>query len=124
MNVTGEREKLWVNHHEREDGSTWDDYNVGISTKKQDGSYTNMYVRLKFAKAVQLPDKIHNGCFVTFKGFLTVDSYKDKNGNEVKKPMIMAMEATIDDGERKYVPSYDDVAEDYGFEMADDSIPF
>jgi len=124
MNVTGEREKLWVNHHKREDGSTWDEYSVSVSSKNQDGKYTNAYMKLKFAKAVSLPEEIHNGSLVTFKGFLTVDAYKDRTGNEVKKPMIMAMEAQIISPEQKPTPSYDDVAEDYGFEMADDEIPF
>ena len=123
MNVTGEREKLWVNHHEREDGSVWNDYAVSVSSKNKDGSYKNVSVKMQFAKSVQLPEVVHNGSLITYKGFMTVDSYKDRNGNEVKRPMVMAMEATIE-GEKKPVPSYDDVAEDYGFEMADDEIPF
>lgn len=126
MDIKGTNEKLWVNHHQRDDGSTWDDYSVSASSKNQDGSYTYAKIELRFAKSVPLPGKIHNGSRISFEGFMSARSYRNRNGEEVKIPVIIVTKAAIENNEPRQAPqpAYDDVAENFGFEQADEEIPF
>lgn len=119
MEVNGTNVRLWVNERQKRDGGKWFDYSVGISKKKEDGSYESVYLKTKFTKDVILPEVIENGASITFSGFLSIDKYTDKDGNEVKKPMLVINSASFDNAPRKYADIPDD-----SFSAADDDIPF
>lgn len=119
MDVTGNNVKLWKNEHAKQDGSKWFDYSVGVSKKKQDGSYVNTYMKVKFGRDIFVPDELPNGTQVDFEGYLTVDHYTGREG-EVKKPMIMITSAKFHDLPDTKRDGYD--AD--GFSEAMDDIPF
>ena len=70
-------------------------YSTAISNKKQDGTYTNMYVSVQLPKNIELENKtvieITNG-FLSF--------FKTKDG--LSKIKIVVMEFTTDE-EQKYI---------------------
>lgn len=124
MNITGEDTRLWVNERQRADGSKWFDYSVGISKKTEDGHYVNTYMKVRFAKSVNIPTDLPNGTKMDYEGFITVDSYTDKEGNEVKRPMAMITKADFYiEGQRPKTVEYseDQIA---GFSAAEEDVPF
>lgn len=59
-------------------------YSTSISTKRQDGTYDKMYIRLQLPKNTD----VENGTFIEIeKGFLSF--YKDKNGLSKIKIIVM-----------------------------------
>ena len=125
INVSGSNVKLWKNERQGKNGNHWFDYSVGISKKAKDGNYVNSYVRVKFSSKLGIPEDIPNGAQMDFEGFLTPDVYPDRNGQEVKRDMIVITEAKFhdlyqnDDGYSG--ESYEGVD---SFASAADDIPF
>lgn len=121
MDVSGNDVRLWINEREGRDGAKWNDYSVSISKKKDDGSdqFDNVYLKVRFAKSVQIPAGIQNGELMTFDGFMTIDKYTNRDGNEVKRPMVMITRA--DFGAKHPAPAQEEVD---GFTAAEDDIPF
>lgn len=113
MDVKG-KSKVWANEHQKRDGGVWYDYNISISKKKQDGTYTNAYMRAFFTKDANAPEPIPNGSWMEFEGYLSVDEYESK-GMLVKKPMIMVTKAVFPDLKADVPDS---------FSQAEDDIPF
>lgn len=62
-------------------------YSVGLSKKKQDGTYENFYIGVSFKKGVELPNKTK---ITVKKGWL--DPYKTKEGKDGYKLFIMEFE--------------------------------
>ena len=114
MDVSGKNQKVWCNEHQKRDGSKWYEYNVSISKKKQDGSYVNAYIKVKFSKDVDIEDPIPNGVKMDYEGFMTVDEYTDRDGNIVRKPMLFVTKAVFPELES----SFDSFAE------VEEAIPF
>lgn len=116
MDVSGSKAKVWVNEHQKRDGGKWYDYNVGIGKKKQDGSYVNMYIRVKFAKELGLPEDIPNGTMMeNYEGYMTIDDYTSREGETVKRPLVIITKADF--------PELDaDIPDSY--EQLDEQIPF
>lgn len=123
MNVSGEDTRVWVNEHQRQDGTKWLDYSLGISKKTESGDYVNAYMKVRFAKSVKAPEGLQNGTKMDYEGFITVDSYTDKDGKEVRRPMVMITKADFDI-EPKYNPSQVSEEQIAGFSAAEDDIPF
>lgn len=116
--VTFQNTKIWRKDYEGQNG-TFYTYNISVSKKNKDDSWSNAYIKVKFAQSADAPEKISNGTIADFEGFLTVDTYKNKEGKEVSQPMIMVMTLNIHDDER-----YDDISDVDSFEKAEDEIPF
>lgn len=116
MDVSGNKAKVWVNEHQKRDGGKWYDYNVGIGKKKQDGSYINMYIKVKFAKELGLPEDIPNGTMMeNYEGYMTINDYTSREGETVKRPLVIITKADF--------PELDaDIPDSY--EQLDEQIPF
>lgn len=118
IEVKGTDVKLWRNER-TSSGASWTEYNLSISKKNQDGTYTNSSVRAKFARSVDVPVNLRTGTNISFEGFLTPDNYVGKDGKEVKRVMIMIMKAEFPEAGQKN--SYGEVD---GFEQLEEDIPF
>lgn len=112
MEVRAERAKLWRKDIEGKNG-TFYKYSVGIS-RKQDGKWVNAYVPVVFSKKADAPERITNGALCNFEGFMSVESYTDREGNTRNTPQIVIMKVEFDD------PT--EGAD--GFEQAESEIPF
>lgn len=109
MDVKENKAKIWRRDIQSRNGEFYR-YNVGISRKNEDGSWTNAYMPIKFSKKSGAPEKIENGATCSFEGFMSVDSYKDKEGRAVNTPIIIAMSVTFDGQD--------------SFEQMEEDIPF
>ena len=108
MEVSGKNVKVWRKDIQGKNGMFYK-YTVGISKKTQDGKYVNAYIPVVFSKRADAPEKIENGAVIDFDGFMSVESYTDKEGNTRNSPQIVIMNAVI---------------EDDGFAQAEAEIPF
>lgn len=111
QNWTGENVKLWINPHERQDGTTWFTYAISVGRKDITGSYVYKSVKAVMGKDIRL-DRYSNGDFVDFSGFPTIDMYTDRSGNE-RQEIAVFITSMNPHG-----------AEVDSFEEADDDIPF
>lgn len=108
MEVSAKNAKIWRKDIEGKNG-TFHKYSVSVSKKTQDGKYVNAYIPVVFSKKADAPDKIENGALCDFEGFMSVESYTDREGNTRNTPQIVIMSA---------------IFEGDGFEQAMDEIPF
>lgn len=120
MDISGKKTKVWRKDVEGRNG-TFHRYSVAVSSKREDGSYASVYLPIKFAKKCNAPEKIPNGTECDFKGFLSVDTYRDRDGNEVRNLSIIAMEVYFDENEIE--DGLGREVED-SFQEAEDDIPF
>lgn len=108
MDVVDNRAKIWRKDYQGKNGEFYR-YSVSIGKKGEDGKYVNAYIPIKFSKKADAPEKIENGTVCAIKGFMSVETYKDKDGNERNQPMIVVMSAEFDND---------------SFSEAEDDIPF
>ena len=108
MNVSEKNAKIWRKDIEGKNG-TFYRYSVSVSKKTQDGKYVNAYIPVVFSKKSDAPEKIDNGALCDFEGFMSVESYTDREGVTRNTPQIVIMSALF---------------EEDGFEQAEDEIPF
>lgn len=108
MEVSAKNAKIWRKDIEGKNG-TFHKYSVSVSKKNQDGKYVNAYIPVVFSKKADAPDKIENGALCDFEGFMSVESYTDREGNTRNTPQIVIMSALF---------------EEDGFEQAETEIPF
>lgn len=118
IDVSGKNVRLWRSDRETRDGRTWSDYSVGISKKNQDGGYARGYIKVRFGRDIELPERVENGTNIDFEGYITLDTYRDRSGNEVKKDMIMITAVKFNDLPQE-APDYGD-----SFSQAEEDIPF
>lgn len=116
MNISEKGVKIWRKDIEGRNG-TFYRYSVSISKKREDGSYANKYMPIRFAKKANMPEKISNGAKCDFSGFLSVEERPDKDGNTITEFVIIAMSATLTEGGNP-TEGVD------SFEQAEDDIPF
>lgn len=116
MNISEKGVKVWRKDIEGRNG-TFYRYSVGISKKREDGSYINKYMPIRFAQRANMPEKIENGAKIDFNGFLSVDERPDRDGNTITEYIIVAMNASLVDGS-------DPTGGVDSFEAAEDDIPF
>ena len=116
MNISEKNARIWRKDIEGRKG-TFHRYSVGVSKKTDDGSYITAYIPIIFAKRANMPEKIENGAKCDFSGFLSVDTYTDKDGEIRKQINIIAMNARLTDAE-------DPSADVDSFEVAEEDIPF
>lgn len=108
MEVSAKRAKIWRKDIEGKNG-TFHRYSVGVSKKTPDGKYVNAYIPVVFSKKADAPDVIDNGAMCDFHGFMSVESYTDREGNTRNTPQIVIMSALFDGD---------------GFEQAEEDMPF
>ncbi len=116
MNISEKGVKIWRKDVEGRNG-TFYRYSVGISKKREDGSYANKYMPIRFAKRANMPEKISNGAKCDFSGFLSVEERPDKDGNTITEFVIIAMNATLTDGDdpTEGADSFEQLQEDFPF---------
>ena len=114
MDIKETNAKIWRNDIEGKDGKTFYKYKVGVSRKMQDGKWVNAYIPCVFAKKAEAPEKIPNGALASIEGFMSVESYKDREGNTRNTPQIVVMKVEFDDP----TTGVD------SFEQAEEEIPF
>ena len=108
MEVSAKKAKIWRKDIEGKNG-TFHKYSVSVSKKTQDGKYVNAYIPVVFSKKADAPDVIDNGAMCDFHGFMSVESYTDREGKTRNTPQIVIMSALF---------------EEDGFAQAEEEIPF
>lgn len=91
MRVSGDT-TIFSNAHEGKDG-TWYTYATGVSSKRQDGTYANAYLDVRFRKGVTVENKTKitiNDAFLTVREFTV-------NGVTQKKLELMILDFDIVD---------------------------
>ena len=96
MDVSAKKAKLWRKDIQGKNG-TFHKYTVGISKKTQDGKFVNAYMPVVFSRKAEAPDEIPNGALCDFEGFMSVESYTDRDGNARNTPQIVIMSVEFDD---------------------------
>lgn len=107
MNVSEKKAKIWRKDIEGKNG-TFYRYSVSVSRKTQEGKWVNAYIPVVFSKKADAPEKIENGAVCSFEGFVSVDTYKDKDGVERNVPQIVIMSVTFD-GEDSFSQMEEDI---------------
>ena len=118
MDISAKNAKIWRKDIEGKNG-TFHVYSTGVSSKNQDGTYTNAYIDVFFSKKSGAPEKISNGAVCDFDGFMSAHTYKNKDGKTVAVPQIVVMSVQFKD---EVVDKEADV--DDSFEQLDDDMPF
>lgn len=112
MEVSAKKAKLWRKDIQGKNGK-FHKYTVGISKKTQDGKFVNAYMPVVFSRKAEAPDEIPNGAMCDFEGFMSVESYTDRDGNARNTPQIVIMSV-----------EFDDPTIGTSFEEAESEIPF
>ena len=113
MDVSAKNAKIWRKDIEGKNG-TFHKYTVSVSKKDMNGNYVNAYIPVVFSKKSGAPEKISNGVVCDFSGFMSVESFTDKEGKARTNPQIVIMEvefADITEG----VDSFEEAEEDMPF---------
>lgn len=98
MDISAKNARVWRKDIEGRNG-TFYRYSVSVSSKREDGSYANKYMPIRFAKNANMPEKISNGAKCDFSGFLSVEERPDReSGKSITEFVIIAMRATLTDG--------------------------
>lgn len=120
INVEAEDVRLWVNPHEREDGSKWYTYSISTSSKDKDtGEYTNKSLEVRMTRDVKIPADITNGELVTIRGSLSNRSFPGKDGEKRTEHMLWAQEVIFN----RQKPLLKGEPAD-SFEQMEEDIPF
>ena len=96
MEVSAKKAKIWRKDIEGRNG-TFYKYSVSISRKNEEGKYVNAYLPVVFSKKSNAPDVISNGAICDFSGFMSVESYTDREGKTRTQPQIVIMSVDFDD---------------------------
>ena len=113
MDVKAKKARIWRTEKKGVNGM-WYRYSVSISTKSIDGERKTAYLPIIFAKRADAPEVIPNGAVCDFEGFMSVDYFDTKDGEEVRRPQIIVMKAEFADP----TTGVD------SFEKAEEEIPF
>ena len=116
IEVSGKNCKLWISHHKGSNGNEWDSYSVGVSRKDQDGQYINAYQDVAFTRNAGMNENVKNGTTFDFEGWMSVKVYKDREGKEVRKPVITINKTNLDSIADEELPD--------SFDQLDEDVPF
>jgi len=119
INIDAENVRLWVNAHERPDGTRWYSYSISSSSKTEAGDYVNKSLKVKMTRDVQLPQDLVNGELADIRGFLSNETYMSKEGEKRIEHVFVAKE--VDFPNRRVLKPQ---AETDSFSAAEDEIPF
>ena len=98
INVEAENVRLWINEHERDDGSKWRTYSISTSSKDQNGDYVNKSLEVKLRKGVNVPEDTKNGALCTINGSLSNKVITGKNGEKRVEHIMWAHDIYFDKG--------------------------
>ena len=119
INVEAENVRLWVNAHERPDGSRWNTYAISSSSKTEAGDYVNKSLKVKMTRDVEIPTDLANGEVATIRGFLSNETFMSKTGEKRTEHVLVAREVDFMNrlGIRETGPadSFDALEEDMPF---------
>lgn len=120
LDVHGENVKIWRRDFETKNG-IWHRYSISTSTKNEDGSYSNAYVQIRFAKSANAPEVLNNGSVCDFKGFMSAvkSGRKNDKGQDLFDPLIVITEVSFEGD-----VTADEPIESDSFEQLDEDIPF
>lgn len=93
-------------------------YSTSLSKKNQDGEYVNAYINVSFKKGVKLEDKTRIN--IT-NGFLTFDSYVNKEGKTITSFKIFVLDFEQAGGKAQPKPVEENTV--FGA-ISDDDLPF
>ncbi len=113
MEVSARKAKIWRKDIEGRNG-TFYRYSVGVSKKTEDGNYVNAYIPVVFSRKSNAPEKISNGAVCDFSGFMSVESYTDREGNTKNSPQIVVMKVNFEDS-TEGVDSFEEAEVDIPF---------
>lgn len=113
MDIRADKVKVWRKDFEGKNG-TFYRYSVSVSRKMEDGKYVNAYIPVVFSKKSGAPEKISNGAVCSIEGFMSVDSYTDKEGKTRNTPQIVVMKVDFEDASEG----------NDSFEQAEEEVPF
>lgn len=119
INIEAENTRLWVNAHERPDGTRWYTYAISSSSKTEAGDYVNKSLKVKMTRDVKLPEDLANGEVADIRGFLSNETFMDKKGEKRTEHILVAQE--VDFPNRRALPKSEP---DDSFSAAEDEIPF
>ena len=111
MDVSEKNAKIWRRDITGKNG-TFYRYSMSVSKKTQDGKWVSAYLPVQFSKKSGAPEKIDNGALCDFTGFMSVDTFKDREGNTRTQPLIIVMTADFKDMDID------------NFETAEEDVPF
>lgn len=120
INIEAENVRLWINAHERPDGSRWNSYSISSSSKTEAGDYVNKSLKVKMTKTVTIPEDLINGETADITGFLSNETYMDKKGEKRIEHIFVA--TGIDFPNRRAPKPVEEVPDN--FSAAADEIPF
>lgn len=92
-------------------------YSMGLSKKKQDGTYENGFIKCEFKKDVELEDKTKiylTSAFLTF--------YKDKDNKTI--PYIKILEFNSVEEIKQVKEEVKDPFKEFSYDLTDDDLPF
>lgn len=116
IDVKGSNCKLWFNERESKDGGTWKTYTVSVSKRDKTGNWVRAYQDVMFTRDVDASD-VPNGSTFDFEGWMSVKSYRDRDGKEVCRPVLMINKAIFPDMQHSDGPAD-------SFEQVDEDVPF
>lgn len=120
INVEAENVRLWINEHERDDGSKWRTYSISTSSKDPaSGDYINKGLEVKLRREVNVPEDTKNGALCTINGSLSNKVFTDKNGEKRVEHIMWAHEIIFDKG----LPEPRGESAD-SFEQLEEDMPF
>lgn len=108
IDVKAQNVKIWRKDFQGKNGEFYK-YTASVSGKNKEGRFINAYIPVKFSKKADAPEKIDNGAVCDFEGFLSVESYKDREGNERNQPIVVVMKAHFEGD------SFEELSEDLPF---------
>lgn len=92
MNILGVM-RIFTNENTSNKGKTFLTYSTSLSIKGDNDDWINYYLPVTFAKDCDvIPDEVGN-VLIEVEGFLTVETYNDKKGNQVIKPKVVVMKS-------------------------------
>ena len=119
IDVSGKNCKLWIKEHEKQDGSKWCTYTIGVSRKDANGTYTNAYQDVTFTRNAGITSDVPNGVLFDLEGWMSVRSRRDREGNSRNYPVI-----TINRADFHYDPTPANGNYEDSFEALEEDVPF
>lgn len=119
IDVNAENVRLWVNVHQKPDGSKWNTYAISTSSKTESGDYVNKSLKVKMTRDVEIPADIANGELVTIRGSLSNETFMDKSGEKRVEHLLWAREVDF----MNRLGSHDSEPAD-SFDALEEDMPF
>lgn len=126
INLTMKDQMIWVNEHETKKGDKFTTYAISVSKRSEDGMYTNKSVKVRFKKNHDVSCLKSGDLIDVDDAFLTLDTFRDRNGNEVKEVVIQVMDWRMVGGMDNFdkdTRTKEEVVNDV-FSELEDEIPF